>query len=278
MKKKNVNEVENQEEKNLSFFEKYKTDKKYKAKVELIGYGIFIVVLIVYLNISSMNSNSANFQNITNEEILTGKSDNETTSLEKEDLLEKIDKNYEYDIRVSLKYLSDNEELDKDIHYFGKRYEDERIIDKELEDGKNTYYKIGSMYYILSDSEYQLIDKSKIYDLVDNTYIELDEVKKYLDISSLDHVTDYSSGKEEYVYHLKVRDVVKTYTGDEKIEFSLVSENDILTMKVDYSNLMKVIDKDILECKIEYVYQNVDKVEEFHIMNETNNKEVNDTE
>ena len=55
-----------------TFFEKMK-DKKYKAKVEFIGYGIFIVVLIIYLNIASMDQSPSTsntiFQNKVNESV-----------------------------------------------------------------------------------------------------------------------------------------------------------------------------------------------------------------
>ena len=33
-------------EENKSFYEKIKTDKKYKAKIELLGYGIVILLII----------------------------------------------------------------------------------------------------------------------------------------------------------------------------------------------------------------------------------------
>ena len=35
-----------------SFLSKMKNDKKYNAKVQLIGYGIFIAALVVYFNLS----------------------------------------------------------------------------------------------------------------------------------------------------------------------------------------------------------------------------------
>ena len=43
-----VDDTTNQEQ---SFFKRMKNDSKYKAKVELTGYAIFIIVLIIFLNI-----------------------------------------------------------------------------------------------------------------------------------------------------------------------------------------------------------------------------------
>ena len=40
------------------FVEKYKTDKKYKAKVQLIGYGVFILIILVGLNVSALSTSS----------------------------------------------------------------------------------------------------------------------------------------------------------------------------------------------------------------------------
>ena len=39
-----------------SFFYKYKNDKKYKAKAELTGYVIFILLVILFVNIASLGN------------------------------------------------------------------------------------------------------------------------------------------------------------------------------------------------------------------------------
>ena len=48
-----VDDTTNQEQ---SFFKRMKNDSKYKAKVELTGYAIFIIVLIIFLNIFNTGS------------------------------------------------------------------------------------------------------------------------------------------------------------------------------------------------------------------------------
>ena len=67
-----------------SFFDKVKGDKKYRAKVELIGYGIFIVVLVLGLNISSLgdNSNRSDLGNVIDKGNLNGGLSDENTSIE----------------------------------------------------------------------------------------------------------------------------------------------------------------------------------------------------
>ena len=53
---KNKKERNIKDNDNNGFYEKMKNDKKYNAKVQFIGYGVFILLIVVFLNISSMNS------------------------------------------------------------------------------------------------------------------------------------------------------------------------------------------------------------------------------
>ena len=271
MKKKNIKDEVVEKNEEVSFWERCKTDKKYKAKIELIGYGVLVLFLVIYLNIGSMNSGIGNVSSIMNDNMLDKNTNEKDSFLNGEvDLIKKLDDNYQYDVLVNLKHVIDNTEIESELSYSGKRYDEEVIIDRVINEEKNTYYKIGTLYYSFVDDKYSVIDEEIVYNMLDKRYIELEGLLELLDVASLDHVTDYSSGKKEYVYHLKVRDIDKTYVGDENIEFSLVSDNDILSIKVDYSDLFKVIKKDILECEVEYTYQNIGKIEEFHVMSDNN--------
>ena len=277
---KKDNSKEKKVEKELTFLEKYKTDKKYKAKVELIGYGILILALIVYLNIASLSSTPGTVQNI----IPTGNSDEsveEETSLEKSDLLKKMDDNYEYEVQVSFqKKEEENTDLDDgrlQIRYAGKRYDNHTVIEKEEETGVVNYYQIDSLYYVQEGEEYQSIKKDVVYDVIDSDFVEFDSLLKYLEQASLDHITNYSTGKKEYVYHLKVKDVVNHYSNSvDMVEFYVLDENEELSVRVDYSVLMKAMDMDISFCEVQYTYKNignVEKFEYFQVVYETENSQ-----
>lgn len=276
MKKNKKEMVEDKKEENLSFFEKIKTDKKYKAKVEFIGYGIFIVVLIIYLNISAMN------HPISSNTILSDNYEDsqKNTELETSDLLKKITNNYEYDIQVQLNALREEGEQQKEvmnmIHYSGKSFSNNVVIHREVDGNISEYYKVDDFYYRKEGDDILFVEENTIYDLIDKEYIELEGVKRYIDKASLDHVTDYSSGSKEYVYHLKVKDVVLSYSDDDMVEIDVVMKDDVLTVQIDYSNLIKVLHSEILECKVEYVYRNIGKIEEFQILNKEDNASSSD--
>ena len=46
---------EDEQEEQISFFKRMKTDKKYSAKVQLIGYAVFLVLLVVGINVSDIS-------------------------------------------------------------------------------------------------------------------------------------------------------------------------------------------------------------------------------
>ena len=269
-----MKKIENEEnEKKESFFEKMK-DKKYKAKVEFIGYGIFIVVLIIYLNVASMGQSPS-----TSNTVLQNK-ENESTEQEEEediDLFKKINNNYTYDIHITLKKKQDEESdiiEEQTVRYFGKRFSSNTEIEKEIMEEKNIYYKIDKEYYQkkteeslpLEQEKFEKIEENTIYDVLEKKYIELDEIKNLIEKSSLDHVTNYSSGKKESIYHLNLKDIILNYTEDEEVEIGIVIENSTLTIEIDYTNFMKEQDKNITECKAEFIYTNIDQVEAFEII------------
>ena len=248
-----------------SFLEKYKTDKKYKAKIQLIGYGAFIILLIVYLNIASLNTTSHG--NIVTLKNNTNQLEEKETEEKRSNLLKQISDNYEYEIKVSL--TQEKDDLKSEVTYNGKRFKNNMEITKKTNNENTNYYKVDSKYYTKEEDKYQLSKEETIYNLIEKEYIELEEIKEYIEKASLDHITEYSNGIKEYVYHLKVKDIVKSYPETEEIEINITEEKDILTIKIDYTNLIKITKEDkIAECKVEYQYKNINKIEEFTIIEE----------
>lgn len=261
---KRKNNTKNVEDK-MSFFDRMKTDKKYSAKVQFIGWGIFLLLLIIYLNVASANGNVVSnsvgntVNDILDEEVVEEQNDDETLSL-----LDKLDDNYEYDININL-LKGENEEVK--YRYYGKSSDDNVIINKVTNDVSSTYYNVDDYYYIKNDSEeYQLVQSSEVYDLVDSKYIEVDDVLDLIDKASLDHVVDSSTGERESVYNLLVRDVVISNKSEDVVTISVIENSDKLSIVIDYTNLLKVFDEKIQKCEISYIYTNIGNVESFSIM------------
>lgn len=262
--KKNKNDANNIR-KNDSFLDKLKNDKKYKAKVEMIGYVIFILILIIYLNMAGAGSNGSignNINTLENNNLVNEKEESVT-------LLERLNNNYKYDINVSLMYDTDTlEDIEEVINYSGKSYLDNIEILKKYQDTTATYYKVKDFYYKKVNEEYKVIGDEEVYSFDLSNYIEVTDIKKYIEIASLDHTTDYSTGKKEYVYHLKLRDIIKNYTADDNLEISVVIENDVLNINVDYSKLISLVNEDVSLCKVEFKYTDIGKVPEFKVIEE----------
>lgn len=259
------------EEKKDSFFNKMKNDKKYSAKVQLMGYGTLIVLLVLYLNVSSMNSSGSGGNTIIGD---INNSGSEIKNTDKDDttLLKNVSDNYSYGIVIDIDKKSMNTETEEEIgvehviRYTGKSYGNKLEINKVANEQQTLYYKVDDNYYSKVDNVTSFVKDSNVYDAIDKEYIELDNILKLMDKASLDHVTDYSSGKKEYVYHLKVKDVIVSYQLEDVVEINVEEENGILKIKIDYSNLFKVIDNSILEFELEATITEIGEVEDFEVV------------
>ena len=255
-----------------SFWERYKTDKKYNAKVQLMGYGIFIVVLVIYLNLSGISSGSTRGNNIIGNTVSNGFKEGENTSLDDTNLLENLGSNYNYDIKISFDKLSMNistneeVEIEHNINYIGKSYGNKLEIKKDKDGVSSLYYKVDNKYYSMIDNITTNVKDTEVYDIVNSSYIELDGIMNLINNASLDHVTNFSSGKKEYVYHYKVLSSNSSNYDNNIIEINVEEDNDILKIEIDYTNLFKEIDDTIVKCELEAVVSDIDLVEDFEVI------------
>lgn len=277
--KNNDNNNESIEEKKLSFFEKIKTDKKYNAKVQLIGYGILIVAVLLYLNLSSSGTSAHSGNTIIGNVNSNGGIVDENTDLDEMSLLEQINNNYSYDIQLvvekkQVRGENEDEKIEDEeqmVRYFGKVYQNVKEITREDGSLQELYYKVDNRYYTKLDDEMNLVDEKKVYSLVEAEYVEIDSILQLLNQASLDHVTDYSSGKKEYVYHLKVKDVIVSYKLEDVIEIEIEEENGVVEIEMDYSNLLKVVNDEIVTCKLEATITEIGTIKEFFDFGEKEN-------
>ena len=245
-----------------NFIKKFREDKKFKAKVELVIGFSFIFVLLIYANVTGVNSNY-NYGN----SLSSGDSNVEYESENETSLIYKINNNYEYETNVSLsKYTSlDNKDLvNYNYSYTGKVYDNNEIINKNNNNVTVNYAKVGDIYYLKENDNYVVSDKDTVYDLVDYKYLNIEDIRNYLKSAKLDHTTTYSNGNINYVYDLKVSDIINTYKGDKSINIEINEIDDNMIISIDYTDLINEIDNLISELKVNIKYSNINNVLNFN--------------
>lgn len=245
-----MSKKENEEK--IPFREKMK-DKKYSAKVQLIGYGVFIIIIIIYVNISSKNYD----YNYANK--VDGTTSNITSGTIEQSILEKIDNNYDY--KISVEIVNDKDET-TNYTYQGSKYKE---ITKILSED-TTYYLKNNEYYKETDGNYDLVSEKDIYKELEIKYIELEEIKNYIKKSSLDHTTNYSNGEIVSTYYLYLKDILPNYYEEDYVGIDVIEKDNILSIEIDYSNLMNYKDNTIKTYKVKSEYSNINSVEEFDII------------
>ena len=112
---------EDNKKKKLTLRERLK-DKREKAKLELMLYGIFFIGVIIFSRVLSSGAN-----NVDN-----------TINQNSESFVTLIEDNYEYDIKITMN--------DKIYEYYGKVLGNNSTINLKVEDNVNSYYLINKKY------------------------------------------------------------------------------------------------------------------------------------
>jgi len=160
------------------FIEKYKTDSKYKAKIQLIGYTIFVIVVSIFALSGYKEPTTTN-------------NDNKLTT-------------YNYKININL-----NDNL---YHYYGTKEKEEIIINKVIDENQTLGYSYkDNNYYRHENDTYVVTTEEEIYDVIEFNYLSLDTIDKYLNLSTkkenenIVYLKDIIIGNssEEYITILK---------------------------------------------------------------------------
>lgn len=189
-------------------------DKREKAKLELLLYGIFFLILIIFIRISSFMNNS-NIKNNSNEILFT----------------ENIDDNYAYDMVITI----DN----NNYHYHGKMLGHNGTIFFDKNSNVLKYYIINDKYYTMEDNNYILVEEKDIFPYIDYKYLNINNIKGYLN----------NSIKDGNSYKAVVSELNELYA-DIKID------NDNNTIEMDYSNIFEEYDNVI----VKITYSNINKI------------------
>lgn len=204
------------------FYKKWKEDKRYRTKIKLLAYTVFVIIVSIYA--LSINDNIPN----TSQE----KKDDKEIINPKEDTIS-IPENYTYNINVTI----DN----GNYSYQGKKTPQEETITKETPSGITNYRYFDNEYYVLIDDMYQITTKEDVYDVVNYNYLNLANINRYLS-KSTKNINEY------WVY---LKDVI---LGNESDDYFIITVNDN-HISINYTNLIKEfnpnISKYLVDIKIE---------------------------
>lgn len=191
------------------FYTKWKNDKRYRTKVKLITYTIFVLIVSVYaisINPSQTNNN-------------TSVSDYDNHITESNAFILPETYGYNIDININNKYYN----------YYGNKTSKEKTIIKQIDNEITNYRYLDNEYYILIDNNYLKTTKDEVYDIVNYNYINIDNINTYLNKAK--------KNENEYIIYLK--DIILGY--DSTDYFTITINNNSMT--IDYTNLMKQFDK-----------------------------------
>lgn len=210
-----------EEKKKLTLKEKLK-DKRERAKLELLFYGIFFLAIIVFTR------------------ILSGYNDvpkvNNTKSF-----INEITDNYEYNIDINI----DNNKY----KYYGKRLGNNMSINKVIDNKYDYFYKMGNKYYILdTNGNYILTSVEDIYNYIDYRYLDISNIKEYIKLGT----------KDNNNYNIKVSDLILNNNNNNNITISIDELNNTITL--DYTELFKIDNNNLNKEIVTIKYTNINKI------------------
>lgn len=204
------------------FIEKWKTDKKYQAKIKLSLYVLFIFFVTIF----ALSGRNTSVNNIESEKTNKVDSSDETNIID-------IADEYKYEINISIN--------DNNYKYNGIKELNQETIYKQNNETDYKYIYTDNKYYKEISDNYILTTESEVYDIIDINYLKLDQINEYLKISTK---TD-----DKYIVYLK--DIILNNTTDDYISIKIENEE----IEIDYTNIIKIsdntIDKCIVNIKIE---------------------------
>ena len=200
------------------FMENWKTDPKFKTKVQLIAYTLFVVCVAIFA-LSTRSDIS-----ISNEVYTTNENKSEY----------KIKMSDEYTIKIKL-----NEE---DYKYVYSYADEIKTITKTAKDETIKYVLKDENYYRGYVSVNTMTSETEVYDIINYSYLNVETINKYLEVAT----------KEDNKYLVNIKDIILGSDSKEYITIT-IEDNKI---NIDYTSLLKIFDKEIQNSLVEIIIEN----------------------
>ena len=194
--------------------EKWKNDKRYRTKIKLLLYTLFVIVVSIYAISLDRKSTKDIKEDI--EEIKVVTEDN-TINLPEE-------YNYKIDININ----------DIIYKYYGLQTAKTRYITKESNDVITNYIFENNEYYIEDTTKidnYIKTTREEVYDVINYNYINIDTINTYLSKAT----------KEDNHYLVYLKDIILGNDSDKY--FTITKDNN--NINIDYTNLMQAFDNNV---------------------------------
>mgnify|MGYP004474531057 FL=1 len=214
---------EKKEKKKLNLKERWK-DKRERAKIELMLYGIFFLVIIIFARISSsMSTNIPKDNDINNT------------------FIDEITDNYQYDIDITI----DNNKY----KYSGKKLGNNMSITRIVGTKEEYFYQMNDKYYILdTKGNYILTTAEDIYPYIEYRYLNINNIKQFIKLGT----------KNDTVYSVKVSDIVLNNNSTDTITLTVNEEDK--NILIDYTNLFKIDNSNINKAEVNIKYFNINSI------------------
>lgn len=197
------------------FIEKWNSDSRFKTKIKLSLYTLFVVLVAIFA-ISSKNDISENqFEEEYNQ--------NKQEQNKNINNIIEIPNKYNYKISININ--------EKYYQYTGIKENQKESITKEAEGVITNYINENNNYYKEYEDSYILTTKEDVYDIVNYNYLKLETINEYLS----------KSVKRENEYLVYLKDII---LGNGSEDYIIITKEDNI-INVDYTELMKNFDKTI---------------------------------
>lgn len=217
-----MEENKKEEKKKLNIKERWK-DKRERAKIELMLYGIFFLA-IIFARISSSFSDS----NIPK--------DNDIKSF-----INDITDNYQYDIDITI----DN----NNYKYYGSKLGHNMDITRVVDNKEDYFYQMNDKYYILdTKGNYILTNDSDIFPYIEYRYLDINNIKEYIKLATYN----------DNIYSIKVSDIVLNSNSSDVITIKVDEDNKNII--IDYTNLFKIDNNNLTKEVVSIKYSNINKI------------------
>lgn len=219
------------------FIDKWNNDPKYKTKIKLTLYTLFVIFVAIFAV-----SGNRNLENNEDNNYLIDESSSNSQNSKDTNNSENENKNYEIEIPKEYKYQIEININEKKYNYTGIKKELKETITKESNGiSKNYIYENDNYYIEHEDNSYILTNKEEVYDSVEYNYLNIKTINKYLSKSK--------QINNQFIVYLK--DIILGNDSEDYITITKTENN----INIDYTSLVsyfnKSINKYIVNIKIE---------------------------